>query len=145
MTSGFGLDLLLPPTEGTRPSNAGSTCALPSLVSTSAETYSRVCGVVPSTQANCESGMGISRNCTGSASDTSLVATPDQGHRINDAPEPRAMHQRQSGPGTGIRLSRERLRMVEKPSSRLWRPQVEVAGFPVSSPALMGRSRRSGV
>jgi hypothetical protein len=24
------------------------------------------------------------------------MATPDQGHRLNDAPEPRAMHQRHS-------------------------------------------------
>jgi hypothetical protein len=38
--------------------------------------------------------MGFGRTCTGFVSDTSSLATPDQGHRLKDAPESRAMRQR---------------------------------------------------
>lgn len=44
---------------------------------------------------DCEADMRISHTCSSSDSDTTSVATPDQGHHFNDVPRTRAMHQRQ--------------------------------------------------
>jgi len=60
------------------------------------------------------------------------VATPDQGHRLNDAPEPRAMHQRRR---EAIRASRA----VPYPIA-LCSPGVDPSAIPAERFADLARS-----